>query len=275
MKLTCEIEGCERKAHGRGWCRKHYMRWFHHGDPLAEVQSRRHYEPGTPCEIPGCERIPEKRGLCDMHYQRWKKYGDPLREPKPPTTECEIDGCEKPGPFAKGWCRMHYTRWQRHGDPLITFHFESPEEAIFANTTPEPNSGCLLWIGALSSSGYGTVRASGKRAYAHRYVWEQQHGFIPKGMDVDHACRTRACVNGDHLRLATRSQNNANRSGPNPSSASGYRNVYWDSKQKAWGVIVTKDGVQHRAGYYSNKHAAAEVARQLRRELYGEFAGIG
>ena len=30
----CSIEGCERPAKTRGWCATHYLRWFHHGDPL-------------------------------------------------------------------------------------------------------------------------------------------------------------------------------------------------------------------------------------------------
>lgn len=33
---TCSIEGCERGGKiTRGWCRKHYMRWYVHGDPLV------------------------------------------------------------------------------------------------------------------------------------------------------------------------------------------------------------------------------------------------
>lgn len=32
---TCSVEGCERVARSRGWCGKHYQRWYNHGDPLA------------------------------------------------------------------------------------------------------------------------------------------------------------------------------------------------------------------------------------------------
>jgi len=31
----CRIEGCESRCVGRGLCRKHYQRWYMHGDPLA------------------------------------------------------------------------------------------------------------------------------------------------------------------------------------------------------------------------------------------------
>jgi len=36
---TCTIDGCPNKARRskRGWCEKHYMRWYRHGDPLATM----------------------------------------------------------------------------------------------------------------------------------------------------------------------------------------------------------------------------------------------
>lgn len=37
-KRTCSIAGCDSKYYGRGWCRKHWRRWYRHGDPLAGVR---------------------------------------------------------------------------------------------------------------------------------------------------------------------------------------------------------------------------------------------
>lgn len=31
----CAIEGCARPVKTRGWCGKHYQRWYNHGDPLV------------------------------------------------------------------------------------------------------------------------------------------------------------------------------------------------------------------------------------------------
>jgi len=32
---TCSIDGCDRPARARGWCKAHWQRWSRHGDPLA------------------------------------------------------------------------------------------------------------------------------------------------------------------------------------------------------------------------------------------------
>jgi hypothetical protein len=42
---------------------------------------------------------------------------------------------------------------------------------------------------------------------AHRFVYQQLVGPIPAGMQLDHLCRVRTCVNPDHLRIVTPRQN--------------------------------------------------------------------
>jgi HNH endonuclease len=75
---------------------------------------------------------------------------------------------------------------------------------------------CHLWTGEIKPEGYGRFHGQfpdgSRRQYAHRWIYEQMHGPIPAGYEVDHLChwpehcnRTdrdclhRRCVNVLHL----------------------------------------------------------------------------
>jgi hypothetical protein len=64
-----------------------------------------------------------------------------------------------------------------------------------ASYVPEPNSGCWLWIGALGATGYGRFSWDGRDGLAHRASYERFVDFVPDGLDIDHLCRVRSCVN--------------------------------------------------------------------------------
>jgi hypothetical protein len=73
--------------------------------------------------------------------------------------------------------------------------------------SPEPMSGCWLWIGHMSGRGYGVAHLKKKRLGAHRAVYEELVGKIPSGLEVDHLCRNRICVNPQHLEPVTKRTN--------------------------------------------------------------------
>jgi hypothetical protein len=85
---------------------------------------------------------------------------------------------------------------------------------IALRSIPEPNSGCVLWLGELNSAGYGRISQGnnhvGKRVryLAHRVSYELAKGQVPEGMELDHLCRVRCCINPEHLEPVTRSENN-------------------------------------------------------------------
>ncbi len=49
----CTITGCSRPYDARGWCKRHYMRWFRTGDPLAGSS----YAIDVPADIRFWERV--------------------------------------------------------------------------------------------------------------------------------------------------------------------------------------------------------------------------
>lgn len=73
---------------------------------------------------------------------------------------------------------------------------------------PEPNSGCWLWTASCFFNGYGQTSFGGRTGIrAHRVIYELLVGPIPTGLDLDHLCRVRCCVNPAHLEPVTRSVN--------------------------------------------------------------------
>lgn len=79
--------------------------------------------------------------------------------------------------------------------------------ARFLRKTKRDDSGCLLWTGWRRRDGYGVLGLEWQYRRAHRVYFEHVNGPIPPGMDLDHLCRVRNCVNPEHLRIATRREN--------------------------------------------------------------------
>lgn len=83
----------------------------------------------------------------------------------------------------------------------------SLRERIEQKIIPEPMSGCWLWMGSIGSHGYAQVRVKEGTTVVHRILYIEKYGAIPEGLELDHLCRLRCCVNPEHLEPVTRREN--------------------------------------------------------------------
>lgn len=215
------------------------------------------------CSIDYCSNQVEALDLCRKHYR--SNLSDRC-EP------CFVGDCDR-STVARGMCLKHYKRWKRHGDGSHREVYDRPENAFAART--EWQGDCLVWTGHINHGGYGVMTIDNKPTKVHRYAWEREHGKIPEGLEIDHnVCYNRACCNVKHLKIATSGQNGSNRSGLSSSNKlSGFRNVHKNGNY--WIVRVTKDGIRRSYGNYETIEEAASIAEQVRKDLFGDFAGRG
>lgn len=68
-------------------------------------------------------------------------------------------------------------------------------------------NGCWIWQLHITKQGYGADSFNNYPVPAHRTMYEKYKGPIPKGLQLDHLCRVRNCVNPDHLEPVTGKEN--------------------------------------------------------------------
>ncbi len=87
----------------------------------------------------------------------------------------------------------------------------SIDERVEKWTYKDPNSGCWLWTGFVNKDGYGYLTSTEypNDCRAHRVLWKHYCGEIPAGLELDHDCRVRCCVNPYHMTPRTHAENAA------------------------------------------------------------------
>jgi hypothetical protein len=139
----------------------------------------------------------------------------------------------------------------------VTFDDEDADLIVPFNWSVSSGKYCVRW-------------KDGKMISLHREILGLKHGDKRRG---DH-------INGDtfdnhrsNLRICTVQQNLWGYNRPTKgTTTSKHRGVLWEKRRSRWRVEVTKDRKAHFGGYFLDEDEAAERARELRHELYGEFA---
>ena len=118
---------------------------------------------------------------------------------------CSFDGCDR-SHYGHGLCQTHYGQ-RRAGRPLrpIRRIDRTPEQRFFEMV--EADGPCWRWTRATAGGGYGVFRVGGRNTPAHRWSYEHLIAEVPEGLDLDHLCRNRWCVNPWHLEPVTRAVN--------------------------------------------------------------------
>lgn len=83
----------------------------------------------------------------------------------------------------------------------------SYRDIILERSIPDPATGCWLWTRAVHHTGYGTFTENRGKVLAHRASYKAFVGPIPAGLEIDHLCRVRHCVNPKHLEPVTKKEN--------------------------------------------------------------------
>ena len=183
------------------------------------------------CSIEGCDTKAQRRGMCDKHYRRWKKHGNP----------------------------------QHHGGrgPAA-----SNDARFWSKVDKGAPAGCWEWTAALHQHGYGIFslrvdKHNWKTVRAHRYAWEKLRGPVPPGMQLDHVCHNRKCLNPDHLRVVTNQQNHENYRGTHSNNTTGYRGVYRHAETGKFYAQVGRKNL----GAFDTAEEAAAVAKAYRMQV--------
>jgi hypothetical protein len=155
--------------------------------------------------------VPEEQRCTHWGCKRlWPGASEPERR------VCSVDTCERLTEGRKGLCKQHAAN-ARRGKPLKPFGPIGPqvvpiEERFWAAvdkngplpSRPDIEGRCWIWTKSLDH-GYGSIQEVGTRRgiRAHRLSWELHGGTLIDGLELDHLCRNRACVNPAHLEQVT------------------------------------------------------------------------
>lgn len=152
------------------------------------------------------------------------------------------------------------------------FMYDEASPSLLINLTNRGSARAGQPSGASSNNeGYLQTKLNGKEYKTHRIIWELHYGEIQVGQEIDHINGARHDNRIANLRLATRSQNNQNRSKHKNGNRNLPKGIMAHRQVKNYYIArITVDGIT-----YSKSSADVDVLTdwiiKKRKELHGEF----
>ena len=127
-----------------------------------------------------------------------------------------------------------------------------------------PESGCWLWVGAVSDTGYAYFKIhtqDGKRKQVYAHIWSYET-FVgaTNGLFVLHRCDVRNCCNPNHLFLGTHQDNMADRN-EKGRQAKGESHGMFNNGHKITEAVAAS--IREATGSHASIAADFSVSRQL------------
>jgi hypothetical protein len=119
----------------------------------------------------------------------------------------------------------------------------------------------------IDTKGYARAKISNKGKFMHRLIM----GVTNPNIYVDHINGNPLDNRRENLRLATNSQNQANRQ-IHSTNTTGYRGVCWAKDTQKWQASIKVNRKSIYLGQYTNIEDAANAYKKAAEEYFGDFA---
>jgi hypothetical protein len=193
----CDDPTCPESRTAGPYCRKHYNRWYKHGDTGILLKVWKYEDELCPVEVDNdvCGKPAKKQGMCHAHYETWLggSRASQTSMPLPKIRPCPGDKCTRNYRASTGYgCCAQCVKKRNPGQRKRSLE-ERLEYHIFK---PDGPTGCWLWNGFVTPSRIPLLSWKGERINVRRYFHDD-----PGKAEVRRCTHNANCVNPLHTMI--------------------------------------------------------------------------